>query len=91
VVRTLVFSDAYVSTTSSNVNSGELQKAISSVSTNTASSLAPAVLSGTLGNLWLYWSATFIATSTIVFLLRKKFNISKRLLTGSVRYNYYLR
>ncbi|MGB8936746.1 MAG: hypothetical protein WCC17_16770 [Candidatus Nitrosopolaris sp.] len=91
MVRTLVFSDAYVSTTSSNVNSEELQKAISSVSTNTASSLAPAVLSGTLGNLWLYWSATFIATSTIVFLLRKKFNISKRLLTGSVRYNYYLR
>ena len=50
---------------------------ISGASMNPARSLAPALLSGTLGNLWLYWSATFIGTSTIAFLLRKKFNISK--------------
>jgi aquaporin Z len=50
---------------------------ISGASTNPARSLAPALLSCTLGNLWLYWSATFIGTSTIAFLLRKKFvNIS---------------
>jgi hypothetical protein len=50
---------------------------ISGASMNPARSLAPALLSGTLGNLCLYWSATFIGTSTIAFLLRKKFvNIS---------------
>jgi aquaporin Z len=50
---------------------------ISGAYMNPARSLVPALLSGTLGNLWLYWSATFIGTSTIAFLLRKKFNISK--------------
>ena len=47
-------------------------------SMNPARSLAPALLSGVLGNLWLYWSATFVGTSAIAFLLRNKFvNISK--------------
>jgi glycerol uptake facilitator-like aquaporin len=32
---------------------------ISGASMNPARSLAPALLSGVLGNLWLYWSATF--------------------------------
>jgi aquaporin Z len=51
---------------------------ISGASMNPARSLAPAILSGVLGNLWLYWSATFVGASTIAFLLRKKFvNISK--------------
>ena len=51
---------------------------ISGASMNPARSLAPALLSGVLGNLWLYWSATFVGTSTIAFLLRKKFvNLSK--------------
>ncbi len=51
---------------------------ISGASMNPARSLAPALLSGVLGNLWLYWSATFVGTSTIAFLLRNKFvNISK--------------
>ncbi|PWU78795.1 MAG: hypothetical protein DLM72_20805 [Candidatus Nitrosopolaris wilkensis] len=51
---------------------------ISGASMNPARSLAPASLSGVLGNLWLYWSATFVGTSTVAFLLRKKFvNISK--------------
>jgi aquaporin Z len=51
---------------------------ISGASMNPARSLAPAILSGVLGNLWLYWSATFLGASTIAFLLRKKFvNISK--------------
>ena len=46
---------------------------ISGASMNPARSLAPAVLSGVITNLWIYWTATFIGTSTIALLLRKKF------------------
>jgi aquaporin Z len=46
---------------------------ISGASMNPARSLAPALLSGVLGNLWLYWTATFVGSSTIAFLFRKKF------------------
>ena len=46
---------------------------ISGASMNPARSLAPAVLSGVMTNLWLYWTATFIGTSVIALLLRKKF------------------
>jgi aquaporin Z len=46
---------------------------ISGASMNPARSLAPAVLSGVLTNLWLYWTATFIGTSIVALLLRKKF------------------
>ena len=46
---------------------------ISGASMNPARSLAPAVLSGVLTNLWLYWTATFIGTSAVALLLRKKF------------------
>ena len=46
---------------------------ISGASMNPARSLAPAVLSGVLTNLWLYWTATFIGTSTVALFLRKKF------------------
>src|SRR5918994_7464370 len=46
---------------------------ISGASMNPARSLAPAVLSGVMTNLWLYWTATFIGTSTVAFLLRKYF------------------
>jgi aquaporin Z len=45
---------------------------ISGASMNPARSLAPALLSGVLGNLWLYWTATFIGSSTIAFIVRKK-------------------
>jgi aquaporin Z len=47
---------------------------ISGASMNPARSLAPALLSDTLTNLWLYWSATFIGTSIIAILVRNKFN-----------------
>jgi hypothetical protein len=38
---------------------------------------APALLSGTLGTLWLYWTATFIGSSAIAFLIRRKFKNAK--------------
>jgi aquaporin Z len=46
---------------------------ISSASMNPARSLAPAISSGNVTDLWLYWSATFIGTSIIAVTLRKKF------------------
>jgi aquaporin Z len=46
---------------------------ISGASMNPARSLAPASLSGVLGNLWLYWSATFVGTSIVAFIIKGKF------------------
>lgn len=46
---------------------------ISGASMNPARSLAPALVSGTFNNLWLYWSATFVGTSIVALLVRKKF------------------
>ena len=45
---------------------------ISGASMNPARSLAPALTSGVLNNLWLYWSATFVGTSIVAFLVRDK-------------------
>jgi aquaporin Z len=45
---------------------------ISGASMNPARSLAPALLSGVFDNLWLYWTATFIGSSAISFIVRKK-------------------
>ena len=47
---------------------------ISGASMNPARSLAPALLSGSIGNLWLYWSATFVGTSFVAAVLRKNFH-----------------
>jgi glycerol uptake facilitator-like aquaporin len=47
---------------------------ISGASMNPARSLAPAFTSGVLGNLWLYWSATFVGTSIVALFVRKKFD-----------------
>ena len=44
---------------------------ISGASMNPARSLAPAIVSGVLNNLWLYWSATFIGTSIVAIMFRK--------------------
>jgi aquaporin Z len=46
---------------------------ISGASMNPARSLAPAITSGVIDNLWLYWSATFVGTSIVALLVRKKF------------------
>jgi aquaporin Z len=45
---------------------------ISGASMNPARSLAPALLSGSVSDLWLYWSATFVGTMIIAFALRRK-------------------
>jgi aquaporin Z len=50
---------------------------ISGASMNPARSLAPALVSGVLDNLWLYWSATFIGTSIVALMFRRIF-ISKK-------------
>ncbi|MFY9799098.1 MAG: aquaporin [Candidatus Nitrosopolaris sp.] len=47
---------------------------ISGASMYPARSLAPALLSGVLCNLWLYWSATFVGTSVIAYLFNRKLN-----------------
>ena len=44
---------------------------ISGASMNPARSLAPALLSGAVANLWLYWSATFVGTSIAALIFRK--------------------
>jgi aquaporin Z len=46
---------------------------ISGASMNPARSLAPALLSGAVGDLWLYWSATFVGTSIVALIFRRKF------------------
>ena len=50
---------------------------ISGASMNPARSLAPALFSGVLTDLWLYWTATFIGTSLIAFLYRNIFFIER--------------
>ncbi len=50
---------------------------ISGASMNPARSLAPALLSGVIGNLWLYWTATFIGSSAVALFVRTKFKNAK--------------
>ena len=51
---------------------------ISGASMNPARALAPALLSGMMDNLWLYWSAPFVGTIIAAFAFRGKF-ISQRI------------
>lgn len=46
---------------------------ISGASMNPARSLAPALFSGALDDLWLYWSAPFIGSIIVGLIYRKKF------------------
>jgi glycerol uptake facilitator-like aquaporin len=46
---------------------------VSGASMNPIRSLAPALFSGVLGDLWLYWSATFVGTSIVGLVYRKYF------------------
>ena len=49
---------------------------ISGASMNPARSFAPAPVSGAFANLWLYFTATFVGTSFVAFVLRKRFDNS---------------
>ena len=49
---------------------------ISGASMNPARSFAPALVSGAFANLWLYFTATFVGTSFVAFVLRKRFDNS---------------
>ncbi len=46
---------------------------VSGASMNPIRALAPAVLSGFLSDLWIYWSAPFIGASIIAIIYKKKF------------------
>ena len=50
---------------------------ISGASMNPARALAPALLSGHLQDLWLYWTAPFVGTTIIAFLFKKKFDVQR--------------
>lgn len=51
---------------------------ISGASMNPARALAPALLSGFLNDLWLYWSAPFVGTIIVAILFRNKFEAQRR-------------
>ena len=50
---------------------------ISGASMNPARALAPAFLSGTFSDLWLYWTAPFVGTIIVAFLFRGKFQAQR--------------
>lgn len=50
---------------------------ISGASMNPARALAPALLSGILGDLWLYWTAPYVGTIIVAFLFRNKFQAQR--------------
>ncbi|MFB5624153.1 MAG: MIP/aquaporin family protein [Nitrosopumilus sp.] len=50
---------------------------ISGASMNPARALAPALLSGTFENLWLYWTAPYVGTMIAAVLFRKKFQAQR--------------
>ncbi len=50
---------------------------ISGASMNPARALAPALLSGTFSDLWLYWTAPFIGTILVAFVFRGKFQAQR--------------
>ncbi|MCA9828213.1 MAG: aquaporin [Nitrosopumilus sp.] len=51
---------------------------VSGASMNPARAFAPALLSGTFENLWIYWTAPFVGTSAVAFLFRKKFEAQRK-------------
>ena len=44
---------------------------------NPARALAPALLSGVVENLWLYWTAPFVGTIIAAFVFRGKFQAQR--------------
>jgi len=56
---------------------------ISGASMNPARAFAPALLSGTFIDLWLYWSAPFVGTMIVAFLFRGKFQAQRAQITNN--------
>ncbi len=56
---------------------------ISGASMNPARSFAPAVLSGYISDLWLYWTAPFVGAAIIAVVYRKFFNTKTKNLISS--------
>ncbi len=52
---------------------------ISGASMNPARALAPALISGMMTDLWLYWTAPFVGTIIVAFLYRGKFAKQRKL------------
>jgi len=52
---------------------------ISGASMNPARALAPALLSGFIDDLWIYWTAPFVGTAIAAILFRKKFQQQRSL------------
>ncbi|MBL7001743.1 MAG: aquaporin [Nitrosopumilus sp.] len=50
---------------------------ISGASMNPARALAPALFSGAIGDLWIYWMAPFVGTIIVGFLFRGKFRAQR--------------
>lgn len=51
---------------------------ISGASMNPARALAPALISGVINDLWLYWTAPFVGTTIVAFLFRGKFATQRK-------------
>lgn len=51
---------------------------ISGASMNPARALAPALLSGVMNDLWLYWTAPFVGTIIVAFFFKNKFEKQRR-------------
>jgi aquaporin Z len=51
---------------------------ISGASMNPARAFAPALLSGMMNDLWLYWSAPYVGTIIVAFLFKKKFELQRK-------------
>ena len=51
---------------------------ISGASMNPARAFAPALLSGVLDDLWLYWTAPFVGTIIVAFLFKGKFEKQRK-------------
>lgn len=51
---------------------------ISGASMNPARALAPALLSGVVNDLWLYWTAPYIGTIIVAFLFKGKFETQRK-------------
>jgi len=51
---------------------------ISGASMNPARALAPALLSGTINDLWLYWTAPYAGTTLVAILFRGKFSKQRK-------------